>query len=378
MITQFLPNNAKPRSVLSSTFSLVNDLTVGIISKIYFCYIVFLIGVCYQNYENITSSTTVSSVMLSVQGEVVVVTDYSDMACTTYFGNFTFSIGDCLQTGDTSYMSLSVVSNPVLLPGMYYVGYQSQADCESIIDRPTSYVVKYPTDQCTPVSDGVYFDGLCQANGNLSYSIYTDPACSGTAIYGGNTSLPGPPNHGCVSRLSLGEDIESSDTSSEWVRFYCGTNQAFPGMDSPTPLPAVMPTLNPSTAIVNNFNGYLKQEFFTDSSCTHPYKTVFTASGRCIDSSANQYNSADSSKITQFTIDGNQVFKDVAYFSDLGCGVLEYQYTESITFASCSPYPDWSNGGEDRRDLYVMQSFVTGTATPTWTFVGIIFSRFGS
>ena len=249
MITQSLPNNAKPRSVLSSTFSLVNNLTVGIISKIYFCYIVFLIGVCYQNYENYTSSATISSYMLSVQssGEVAVVTEYSDTACTTYFGNLTYSIGDCLQTGDTSYMSLSisVVSNPVLLPGMYYVGYQSQADCESMIDRPASYVVKYPTDQCTPVSDGVYFDGLCQANGNLSYSIYTDPACSGTAIYGGNTSLPGPPNHGCVSRLSLGEDIESSDTSSEWVRFYCGTNQAFPGMDSPTPLPAVVPTWKP-------------------------------------------------------------------------------------------------------------------------------------
>ena len=192
---------------------------VAIISKIYFCYIVFLIGVCYQNYENLTSSTTISSYILSVQssGEVAVVTVYSDTACTTYTKNLTYSIGDCLQTGDTSYMSLSIsmVSNPVLLPGMYYVGYQSQADCESMIDRPASYVVKYPTDLCTPVSDGFYFDGFCQANGNLSYSVYRNPACSGTAFLTGITALPGPPNHGCVSRLSLGEDIESSDSSSE-------------------------------------------------------------------------------------------------------------------------------------------------------------------
>ena len=147
-------------------------------------------------------------------------------------------------------------------------------------------------------------------------------------------------------------------------------------MDSPTPQPAVESTLKPSTAILNQFTGYLKQEFFTDSGCVNPYKTIFTASGRCIDYLGSKYNDANSSSITQFTIVGNQVVKDVAYYSGLGCHVLEDQYTHYTTSTTCELYPHGSEGNDYRNDLYVTQSFVEGTANPTWSFVGVVSTRY--
>ena len=338
-----------------------------------------LADLCIQNYESTSSSIVKSSYMLTIDSSgSIVYSEYIDSACTMYSGNFSsIPTGDCQYSGDESYFfaSVSAVTKPVLLPGMYYVGYESMSDCQNEVDRPAAYVLEYPADQCTPVGGGMYFYGLCQASGNLSFSVYNDPACSGTAVSTGIKAIPGPPNHGCFSRLSLDSEYESSDSASNWVRFYCGTNQAFAGMDSPTAMPALAPTLAPATVVVNNFTGYLKQEFFTDSACAHPYKTTFTSSGRCVDTSANQYNSANLSTVTQFTLSESQVVKDIRYYSGLGCEEFAFQETASTTSTTCSLFPYISEGGDQRTDLYAIQSFVVGTATPTVPFVGIVSSR---
>ena len=315
----------------------------------------------------------------SSASESIVYSEYSDSACTMSSITLTIPNGDCQQAGENSYFSassVSAVSNPVLLPGMYYVGYGSLSECQNEVAHPATYAVVYPADQCTPVDSGIYFHGLCQASGNLSFSTYSNPACSGTADFSGIKAIPGPANHGCFSRLTLDGEYGSVDSASNWVRFYCGTNQAFAGMDSPTPMPALVPSLQPSTAIVSNFTGYLKQEFFTDSDCSHPYKTTFTASGRCVDTLANQYYNSNFSEITQFTIVKNQVVKDISYYSGLGCQEFRYQATASTTSTTCSLFPYISEGSDYRTDLYAIQSFVVGTATPTVPFVGIISSRY--
>ena len=337
-----------------------------------------LIGTCIETYVNTSSSTVQGSYKLSINSSSMMIgrSEYTDAACQSPSGETAwYSNGACIQSGVSSgsgsYFSVSVnngsESSPALLPGMYYIGYQTLSDCENEVSQPASYLVKYPASQCTPAT-GIYYLGSCQADGSLSYSIYDNPSCSGTSVTNGSIPLLGVPNHGCTSRLM--EEYGSSDSASNWLRFYCGTHQAFSGMASPTPRPALVPTSEPTRAIVRQFSGYLQQEFFTDSGCVHPYKTIFTASGQCSSHLASNSNSpysnqANYSKIVQFTIAGNQVFRDVAYYSDLSCQALEYRYTESTTSTSCSPYPYWSDGLDARRDLYVVQSFVLGTATPS-------------
>ena len=341
-----------------------------------------LTGTCIETYVNSSSSTVQGSYKLSINSSSMMIgrSEYTDAACQSPSGDTAwYSNGACIQSGGgSSYFSVSVnasESSPALLPGMYYIGYQTLSDCENEVSQPASYQVKFPAGQCTPAT-GIYYLGSCQADGSLSYSVYDNPSCSGTSVTNGSIPLPGVPNHGCTSRLM--DDYDSSDSASNWLRFYCGTHQAFSGMTSPTQRPALVPSSEPTRAIVRQFSGYLQQEFFTDSGCVHPYKTIFTASGQCSSHLASNslYNQANYSEIVQFTISGNQVFRDVAYYSDLSCQALAYRYTASTTSTSCSPYPYWSDGLDARRDLYVVQSFVTGTATPSVPQVGIITNRY--
>lgn len=146
---------------------------------------------------------------------------------------------------------------------------------------------------------------------------------------------------------------------------YCGTT---------LPTQFQQPTLQPTVAVVNQFTGYLKQEFFTDSACLHPYKTVFSSSGQCYNTLANYYNGYNSSRITQYTFSNNQVIKNIGYYTGLNCQVLQSQYSESTTPTTCSLYP-YSSEGSDSLTLYAVQSFVPGTATPSVPEVGIVANR---
>ena len=323
--------------------------------------------------------------MLSVGGAINVIviqrSEYTDAACGSSSVNTTFvSNGACEQTGDDSFISISLaeVDEPVLLPGLYYEGYTSLSDCQNEVPQPISYRVKYPTDKCAVAYSGVYYIGSCLANGDMSYSLYSEPSCSGEVLSNGTFPLPGPPNHGCVSRVELteeyDEEFDTTDSASNWLRFYCGTrNDSFPALASPTPMPAVVPTAQPTLAIVNEFTGYLKREFFTDSACLQPYKTLFVASGRCRDYT---HPSGNSSEIHQFTILNNQVIHDVGFYSGFGCQIQDGQFTESTTPTACSPSDYRTNGGYSRADLYMIQTFLAGKATPSVSKVGIIQDRY--
>jgi hypothetical protein len=318
--------------------------------------------------------------MLSVDSAIIFMSEYTDAVCGSSSVNTTsFSSGACEHVGDDSFISISFaeVDEPALLPGLYYEGYTSLSDCLNEVSQPISYRVKYPTDQCTAADTGVYYIGSCKASGEMFVSLYSEPSCSGEVLSVDTVPLPGPPNHGCISRKDLTEDypeeFDTSDSASNWLRFYCGTrNDSFPWLASPTPMPAVVPTALPTLAIVEEFTGYLKREFFTDSACLQPYKTLFVASGRCRD---YVYTGGDFSQIHQFTILDGQVTHDVGHYSGLGCQVLEGQFTESTTPTTCSRSDNRTNGGYPRTDLYMIQTFLAGNATPSVSKVGIVQDR---
>ena len=141
---------------------------------------------------------------------------------------------------------------------------------------------------------------------------------------------------------------------------------------STLPSAATAPTLQPTVAVVQQFTGYLKQEFFTDSSCLQPFKTVFSSSGQCFNTLSGQFNS---SELRQYDVVGNQVVKNVVYYNGLDCKEFSFQGSAVVTPTTCSLYPYWSDGGDSRQDLYSIQSFVPGTATPSVPYTGIITSR---